>query len=259
MNKQELIDKAVHEFGGEWPSVFNRPEKRSPKNGFYVTPSGTMTHKDHCEWFKESEFQQRARELGYINGYRWGVEYPTNGKKPDLDGDVFVACYYDDEWDIARVLSIDWSINGLAHVVTKFKITDPRYKPSDTSYLDAPTVKESLTDEWYDYDNQKAIALPPVGVECEFLYRFGSFEKWPRGQIRYVGVDLFVEYDGNEEKAHFMENASFRPLDHNRKAEAEKKRVVDAAYDEAITAGCVDFGQWLGHLYDKGYLKLPTE
>lgn len=27
---------------------------------------------------------------GFINGYRWGVEYPTNGKKPDLPDDIYI-------------------------------------------------------------------------------------------------------------------------------------------------------------------------
>jgi len=194
---------------------------------------------------------------GYINGYRYGIEYPTNGKKPDLDGGVVVKVagkFINGGWYSYNyaVADTDWLD------ATTFKITDRRYKPADTSYLETPALEPVPQEEnWYDYDNQKAIALPPVGVECEFLYRFGSSEKWSRGQIRYVGVDLFVEYDGNEEKAHFMENASFRPLDHNRKAEAEKKRVVDAAF-----AALTEFrtaNQVLGELYDAGYLKLPTK
>ncbi len=189
MNKQELIDKAVHEFGGEWPSVFNMPEKRSTKNGFYVTPSGTMTHKDRCEWFKESEFQQRARELGY---------------------------------------------------------------------LDAPTVKDSLTDEWYDYDNQKAIALPPVGVECLTWFDDGK-ECWQKCKVLalspyeqdHMAVSLIGRYDRK-----LIWSQDFKPLDHNRKAEAEKKRVVDAAMK--IASGGMTKEMYEA-LYDAGYLKLPTE
>ena len=69
MNKQELIDKAVDELKGVWPEDEGYDSFRySPEN------SAPMIYKQ--------EFQQRARELGWINGYKWGVEYPTNGKKP---------------------------------------------------------------------------------------------------------------------------------------------------------------------------------
>lgn len=254
MNKQELIDKAVHEFGGEWPSVFNRPEKRSPKNGFYVTPSGTMTHKDHCEWLKECEFTQRARELGYINGYRWGVEYPTGGKRPDLAYDVVVDIRIS-ELDVLSgdecVSEWDWD------VVLSFRITDQRYKPSDTSYLDAPTVKESLTDEWYDYDNQKAIALPPVGVECEVNSSIGWVECsiLAMGSCKDNGSTLF--WQAKHDCGAYYSVSKFRPLDHNRKAEAEKKRVVDAAMAMAVDTHMLE--DILGSLYDAGYLKLPAE
>lgn len=249
MNKQELLDKAVFVFDGVWPS---KSKTCVYMEGFTDKNTWCCSNDDAKSIFTKDEFQQRARELGYINGYRWGVEYPTNGKKPDLDSSILVYvvdCHapYSKE---AQVIDIHWPRYDT------FEIIDERYKPADASYLQTPTVKESLTDEWYDYDNQKAIGLPPVGVECEFLYRFGSSEKWSRGQIRYVGVDLFVEYDGNEEKAHFMENASFRPLDHNRKAEEEKKRVVDAAMK--IASGGMTKEMYEA-LYDAGYLKLPAE
>lgn len=250
MNKQELIDKAVHEFGGEWPSVFNMPEKRSPKNGFYVTPSGTMTHKDHCEWFKECEFTKRARELGYINGYRWGVEYPTNGKKPDLDSSILVYvvdCHapYSKE---AQVIDIHWPRYDT------FEIIDQRYKPVDTSYLDAPTVKESLPDEWYDYDNQKAIALPPVGTECEAFLMDTSYKN------AWFKVEVIKNHLDRECACMRIENRgltwcnTFRPLNWNRKAEEKKRRVVDAAMK--IASGGMTKEMYEA-LYDAGYLKLP--
>ena len=67
MNKQELIDKAVHHFDGEYPKTTGKCEFLSLRVGncgvfapYYVTfeiAEDTICTKD--------EFQQRARELGY--------------------------------------------------------------------------------------------------------------------------------------------------------------------------------------------------
>jgi hypothetical protein len=202
-------------------------------------------------------FQQRAKELGFVGRYRWGVEYKTDGKRPDLADDVVVCIESGSMHD-----SIDgwkWPLIG------SFRIVDDRYKPQDTSYLDKSDSSThsagSSTDngaDWYDYDNQKALRLPPVGAECEISYTTNEY--WHkciyRGETR-IGTHI-VEWLGGGVDS-FGGLAIFRPLDHDRKAKAksERKRVVDAAYDEAIKAGCVDFGQWLSHLYDKGFLKLP--
>lgn len=262
MNKQELIDKAVHALGGKWPSVFNMPTKRTAIDGFYITNCGTITHKDHCEWFKECEFQQRAKELGYINGYRWSVEYPTNGEKPDLLDDISVQVRNDiyPFWTCGQVGGLSWSN------VFNFRITDERYKPADTSYLvsEIPESKSNAENvsDWYDYEAQKPKhdKLPPVGAKCQVL-------------IDEVFVDCTVIHHANNSvrdvaafKASQFEycdvgrlgwSVDFRPLDYNRKAEAEKKRVVDAAF-----ASLSEFNkahQVLGELYDAGFLRMPAE
>jgi hypothetical protein len=287
MNKQELIDKAVHESNGLWPMI--RPEDEYA--GLYDDGVSVLCHcgsgkKHYTGWnVYKYEFEQRARELGYINGYRYGVEYPTNGKKPDLPEDASVQVRNDVYafWTCGQVGGLSWSN------VFKFKITDQRYKPADTSYLDSVSeitisscqyigggsggfgfvseIPESKSNaenvsDWYDYEAQQAISLPPVGTKCQV---------W----IDEVFVDCTVIHHANNSvqdvaafKASQFEycdvgrlgwSVDFRPLDHNRKAEAEKKRVVDAAYDEAIKAGCVDFGQWLSVIYDAGFLRMPAE
>ncbi len=247
MNKQELLDKAVHEFGGKWGS----PKKRlvhCDDLGFIYSDERMMhTH----SWFI-SEFQQRARELGYINGYRWGVEYPTGGKKPDLDGGVVVKVagkFINGGWYSYNyaVADTDW-LDAIS-----FKITDRRYKPSDTSYLETPAL-EPVPEErhWYDYTAKKAVALPPVGTECIVLDEVQAkiIGKTASGYLVYESV-----VTGLCEMA--CQITSFKPLDHNHKAEAEKKRVVDAAWDSLTEFSTAK--QVLGDLYDAGYLKLPTE
>ena len=71
MDKQELIDKAVENLKGVWP-----PRRKAALLECVCTPE---------------EFELRAKELGWVSGLKWGVEYPTNGKKPDLDGDIIIS------------------------------------------------------------------------------------------------------------------------------------------------------------------------
>jgi hypothetical protein len=114
--------------------------------------------------------------------------------------------------------------------------------------------------DWYCYENKNALRLPPVGVECEaniaetIFYRvipmyFGNSNvvvlKNP-----ITGNDFYVD----------QKEVKFRPLDHDRKAKAERKRVVDAAMIAGSTASndaAQSRVQFLEKLYDKGFLRMP--
>lgn len=85
---------------------------------------------------------------GFINGYRWGVEYPTNGKQPDLDGDVVVEMRHN--YGAWHGDGPDALGNFHCKSFCAFRITDERYKPADTSYLDAKTLNELFTAESSD-------------------------------------------------------------------------------------------------------------
>jgi len=204
--------------------------------------------------------QRHAKELGYINGYRYGVEYPTNSEKPDLPDDVIVCIEGDlsasggdsvDVWNWGKIKS--------------FRITDQRYKPADTSYLSVSEIPESKSNaenasDWYDYEAQKAVALPPVGEKVEFNYQ--TEKQW---EIVFVVAhhhyrgDLIVapfERSGTLRYATMIDR--FRPLDHNRKAEAEKKRVVDAAYNAIAKPNRIGVDAAIAELYDAGFLRMPA-
>jgi hypothetical protein len=211
----KTLDDAVIELNGVWPSAIDYMTKfegkndwrcaRSPENGFYI-----------CT---RDQFQQRAKELGFVGKYRWGVEYATNGKKPDLADDVQVTLTLN-SFNINHVAAGDANWSG----GMKFKITDQRYKPADTSYLDKP---DSSIDNGNNYNE---------GAE--------HFE-WIANQ--FDNVDDVNAVWALRDK-----------LFHSRKAEAEKKRVVDAAID------CCDKDEYEGladlfsELYDAGYLRLPA-
>ncbi|QGH73281.1 MAG: hypothetical protein [Podoviridae sp. ctKoA10] len=260
MNKEDL-DVIIHESKG------NIADKESDLNldGGYFKCQSKVCYLSISNYHKQAipvceldEFQQRALELGYVNGYRWGVEYQANGEKPDLDSSILVyvvdsRAKYSKE---ALVIDVHWPRYDT------FEIVDERYKPADTGYLennnltqvDDTNVAES---DWYDYDNQKAISLPPVDYECEFSD--SDFIGWRK--CKYIGINsvgskrFAVIFDSV--KKDYINNwiagdLKFRPLDWNRKAEAEKKRVVDAARNF--------LGAMLPQLealYDAGYLKLP--
>ena len=273
MNKQEILDSAVHTLGGKWPNVFNMPTKRTSIDGFYITGCGTITHKDHCEWFKEYEFENRARELGYINGYRWGVEYPTNGMKPDLPDDVVIAIEpSDNECLICGIVCVLNSQGFFSDKNSALKITDERYKPVDTSYLDKPessldsevSCRDSGAD-WYDYEAQKAVALPPAGAQCEWKGVRGG--RWVLCEVidKFHALEMVVfntgDYRSNKYEILDLSGVEFRPLDHaTRKAEAEKKRVVDAVqqlvheFDHCAYVS----DELLSFLHDKGFLRSPA-
>ncbi len=282
MNKKELLDKAVHELKGVLPSdgcvtyreIHDYICKRTDTGSFY--PSSICS---------VSEFEKRARELGYINGYRWGVEYPTDGEKPTLPDDVIVEM---------RRINGSWHEDGEDELdqfhhrsFSAFKITDKRYKPADTGYLNACTVEHlahtKTTDttiefesvkadgefafdalkqdpsDWYDYEPQKAMRLPPVGEKVDGFIGlvFSPFK------CTFVGIDsegrIVVEkLDGNLYR--YMTNQiNLRPLDWNRKAEAERKRVVDAAYNAIAKPTGIGVDKALYELYELGYLRMPVD
>ena len=146
---------------------------------------------------------------GFINGYRWGVEYPTNGSKPDLPDDVIIQLSVP---MCGGALSVFASPGMCAAKGATFKITDERYKPEDTSYLDS---EESYND----------------GAE--------HFE-WIANQ--FDNVD-----DANAVWA--LRDKLF----HKRKAEAERRRIMDAAC-KYLGIHLLDTFQ---DLYDAGFLRMP--
>jgi len=232
---KEALDKAVIGLKGKWPTSDCSymqsfiSEKEYGLNNYNA--EGTFCNRD--------QFTQRSKELGFINGYRWGVEYQTNGKRPDLADDVVVhvsakiikgsSCFY-----IYEVASVDWPYSS------SFKITDQRYKPADTSYLNQCEYKgvagidqskvESMsvlgvmhaktTDttiefetvkvdgnfafdsngDWYDYENQKALRFPDVGSECEIGWNGSESHEWYKGVVAYRSEKYTViVYDDGKE------------------------------------------------------------
>ena len=133
MSKQELIDMAVCKLDGKLPQT--RPEEARLNDGSYpyffkvndfreiFIAQGVCDNESICTF---EDYQQRARELGWVNGYKWGVEYPTNGKKPDLPDDVIVMVR---EGVSQTVSNVYWPMT------TNFKIVDNRCNPAEVEQI----------------------------------------------------------------------------------------------------------------------------
>lgn len=90
MNKKELLDKAVKQFGGKWPAVnvhHTYLKVSGSKNVFYnyqtkfdfSQDSGSDGYWDFV--CSKEVFKQRAKELGYVNGC---LEKPVVAKAKSL-------------------------------------------------------------------------------------------------------------------------------------------------------------------------------
>jgi len=215
---------------------------------------------------------------GYINGYRYGVEYQTNHEKPDLPDDVIVCINNEPDTSYAdRVCEWRWC------VIRSFRITDERYKPSDTSYLvergmelvnqiqeKLESVAEKLeANSWWDYENDKPLSFPPAGIRC-LVSSPDYTSEWIETFVVGMGEDGSCVFDlmtsARYDYAYdgWSVPERFRPLDYftRKEAQAEKKRVVDAAAEKFHASIMPDYsGQpfldGLGALCDAGYLKLP--
>lgn len=211
-----IIDAAIEYHKGKWPEF-------TDVNGFYwFNSTGVLCRNDGTsdsvkltKICTRQEFEQRAKELGWVNGYKFGVEYETNGKKPDLPDDLRVS-----------IISVRWEgFGGLSTSVgeydwgyyadEKFILADPRYKP-----------KEQNMNDWYEKGEN-----PPVGTVCELLWGGVS-----QGDVEIIAYRnngnkvIFWRIDKDHVDSAEIPTAEFRPL------RSERDTLIEAA--EAILDGC---------------------
>ncbi len=158
-----------------------------------------------------------------LHGYRWGVPYEANGKSPDLPDDLWLMVqltsalkeiYFGDRSKCVNF----WKFSE------HFRITDERYKPADTGYLDKPQP------------------IKGVPVEVDMIAQ----AKYEFSQMSPAFKDLMQ--DSFDKVIAKMES--------EKKARVEKRRALDVGLsiwvksDNAIDA--------LSELYDLGYLVIPS-
>lgn len=118
--------------------------------------------REECEYLQTGEvignwqdtLEQRPETEGKEQPmkYEYGIEYETNGEKPDLPDDVLVE-YMRKDWK--GWIGVDTAGAWRWKCCTSFRIVDQRYKP-----------KEQDMNDWYEKGG-----LPPVDSECEVLYQ----------------------------------------------------------------------------------------
>jgi hypothetical protein len=114
-------------------------------------------------------------------------------------------------------------------------------------------------ESWYCYETQKALRLPPVGIDVEYQEKSS---KWTKCKIVFLS-DYVVVINGLSagEDVQIAFNygdwPEFRPLDFNRKAEAERKRVVSSALAAANDEHKLE--DILTSLYNAGFLRMPED
>lgn len=157
-----LIDAAIDKYKGKWPddecnfiSMSGSSNAAYKKGDILPTFGGDGDDKEGY-WYTictRDEFNQRAKELGYINSYKYGVEYETNGEKPDLPDDVKIQVF--DQglgWCKSKLGTVkDWFSPRKPKYYTKFRIVDDRFKPKD----------QDMNDCYEKFE------LPPVGVKLK--------------------------------------------------------------------------------------------
>jgi len=171
----KTLDDAVIELSGAYPDFDG---KTYEKGSLYVCGRSRLHESAGsgrggyfiCE---KEQFQQRAKELGFVGRYRWGVEYPTDGKRPDLEDDVVVQCVLinkslPDSDRFNPVVYWDWSKLDNDTDIESFKITDQRYKPVNTGYLVAEFNFEALANQFDSSDDINAVwALRDKLILCK--------------------------------------------------------------------------------------------
>lgn len=256
MKKQELIEKAVLAFEGKWLFPYENLVTPSPTNSGYAPycKFESIRHLDSLgpHWSfvcTKEEFETYAKRMGYINGYRWGVEYPTNGRKPNLNGDVMCLVKFTGRPDFSQVDCVinNWPFDQTSH----FKITDQRYKPVSEiaeSKPDAESVSKNPESNWFE-----AGELPPIGEQCEWKGLIGGY--WAQCEVidRYQDKEIVVFNTGDYRNCKFqilpLDSVEFRPI------RTDRDKFIDAAEAEFKKSGIdelVDFG----FLYDAGF-RLP--
>jgi len=127
----EALDKAVIELSGVWPSASDCSNKLSILAYTLYTDGPSEIKFKEFGTIKRDQFTQRAKELGFIGKYRWGVEYPTNGKRPELKFMTVIEVKRNDclSWDSIQYMIGDEDMSYVTH----FKITDPALKPASST------------------------------------------------------------------------------------------------------------------------------
>ncbi|WGH49601.1 hypothetical protein [Alishewanella phage vB_AspM_Slicko01] len=223
MNTTNLLDKAIEELNGVLSQKHNKLMRDSAGNRIFEIADGQLIK------FSSVTFETRAKELGWINGYKYGVEYPTKGEKPDLPDDLKICISYGNGYSciIMSGLVSTWENT------TIFRIVDALYKPVSETPESKQNAQDVSDNSWHERGEP-----PPVGALFEYAVDRHSYitslihER--SGIVWLAGIGLVI-----------FNPKHFKPI------KSEREKFIDAAYKAAyFTTSCKVS---LGKLYDAGF------
>lgn len=196
------------------------------------------------------QFESCAKRLGYINGYQFGKEYPTNGKRPELPDDVLVQVYFEGEWSKDSHRADTWS--WIKHL-TKFRITDPRYKPVDELVKEGIDLCNKIEEKLTEVDNNwhERGLLPVAGTKVE-LWIGGQYKEDVEFLCRRKFDLVFWRFTNDSVDSASTPTAEVRPI------RTEREKVIEAAVTicAAMKPNTVER---MEALYNAGMLVLPQD
>lgn len=126
----------------------------------------------------ESLIDKAIKQYNYVwPEFDWDDTYTKNKN-------AIVICLRNHQEDDRRWFKDELYVGGTDHDFRYFGLVCT--KEQFESRVDDLQLKEN---DWYDYESQKLIKLPPVGVECEYLDNNGE---WYSVKTAYLSEYVIV-------------------------------------------------------------------
>ena len=195
MNKQQLIDKAIDELDGVW-----REDSRDVPLTMLLHSSGNKVALSGSinEWVTRQEFEARKAERDALKG---GVDFVEQARKElGLEN---------------TIINKQWQLDAIEEKIAEIKARKPEQ-------------------HWYDYENQKALRLPPVGEVVQMVTNLD--------EVRIVAHDngfAVYWYEWFAEYQHTDAYELFRPLDWDKRMDAavnELTEIIKASAIDGVSA-----------------------
>lgn len=124
---------------------------------------------------------------------------------------------------------------------------------------------EQTMTNWYDYDNQEMVSLPPVGeiVFADESYSSDNIVKVKILEHNYEDGENFCacrKINDGQDLGYLSYFRDFRPLDWDK--DEGKKKLIDEAVQIMYDNACATKGELINgvkRLYELGYLKSPED
>lgn len=204
----QMIDDAIIAKRGKWDSFFDyllisTEHNKVKGKGAYTEVSTLEKAKAAYPYWEfvcsKEEYLQRAKELGWVNGYRWGVIYKNENHGKDLPVDLEISITLPNWFGPGSVWLTGCNPTNLQDSPAYyFKITDERYKPRGDLWVELTLSEEatSALKELTDYIADKACCTPASDKQekCNDWHKKGELP--PVGAVVDVVGD--VQYGAGE-------------------------------------------------------------